>query len=1130
MTYNKINIAGGWFTFILATIVYISTIEPTASFWDCGEFIATAYKLQVGHPAGAPFFMLIARVFGAFVAVENVAYSVNLISGLASSFTILFLFWSITHLVKKLSLKTGDLTEGKILAIIFSGFIGSMAFAFSDSFWFSAVEGEVYAMSSLFTAVVLWAILKWESVADEPHNLRWIVLIAYLMGLSIGVHLLNLLAIPAICFVYYFKKYQITTAGIIKTAIVSVVTLGAIQAGIIPGVVKLAGSFELLFVNSFGLPFNSGVLAYAIILVALVCFGLLWTRKNNKAVYNTVIVSFAVILIGYSTYALVVIRSSANPVIDENNPENVFNLLSYLNREQYGERPLLYGQYFNAPLDSRNPYSDGEPVRMKAYTVKSSTGSKIKVFNNFFSANKFIDKSKTSGYKIVKEYIVSDDRKGSVYNYDDNFQTIFPRMYSAQPNHIGEYKRWSDFKGKPIKTTGNDGKPTTLYKPTMGENLTFFFRFQLNWAYWRYFMWNYAGRQNDIQGHSGMLDGNWLSGVDLIDQERLGPQNNLPSSMKENKGYNKFYMFPLLLGIIGLFYQLYRSSQDWWVVMLLFFLTGVAIILYLNPTPLQPRERDYAYTGSFYAFALWIGIGVYAIFDASRTLTMQNFKKIFGLAAIAAVFIFFAELIGSGEHYFSYSIIYLSIISIVVLGIMHLLGKSVKNDLVMAILALVICSSVPGLMAANGWDDHTRAKRYTGTDFAKNYLNSCEKNAVLFTNGDNDTFPLWYVQEVEGFRTDVRIVNLSLLNTDWYIDQMKRKAYDSEPVEFSLEEDKYRQGTRDIVLLDASKNPRGVFVDIAQAIQFVNDDNNRTQVGMDKYLNYIPTKTFAIKVDKNKVLKNGTASIADTAKIVDEIQWSINKSYVQKNELMMMDLLANFNWDRPIYYAVTTGPDSYLNLQDYFSLEGLAYRLVPIKSPKNPNPNLSGKVNADVMYDNLMNKFFWGNMDGKDELYMDENNLRMTTNLRLQVSNLADQLIREGKKDKAKKILDKSLEVMPERNVPYTRIMLPLVENYYKLGENEKANKLNKRLFDIFEEEMNYYLSLDQKWAARVSDDMQMSMMVTQRLQMYATQMYPQKQLGDELTKRFEILEKTYQEKMQEIETGKRRSTVKATF
>ena len=409
-------------------------------------------------------------------------------------------------------------------------------------------------------------------------------------------------------------------------------------------------------------------------------------------------------------------------------------------------------------------------------------------------------------------------------------------------------------------------------------------------------------------------------------------------------------------------------------------------------------------------------------------------------------------------------------------------------------------------------------------------MNSCDKNAILFTNGDNDTFPLWYVQEVEGFRTDVRIVNLSLLNTDWYIDQMKRKAYDSDPVQFSLEEDKYRQGTRDIVLLDGSKNPRGVFVDAAQAIQFINDDNNKTQVGMEKYLSYVPTKTFSIKVDKNKVLKNGTVSIADTANIVDQVQWTINKNYVQKNELMMLDLLANFNWNRPIYYAVTTGPDSYMNLQDYFSLEGLAYRLVPIKSPKNPNPNLSGKVNADVMYDNIMNKFYWGNMDGKDAIYMDENNLRMTTNLRLQVSNLADQLIKEGKKDKAKKLLDKSLLVMPERNVPYTRIMLPLVENYYKLGDNETANKINNRLFDIFEEEMNYYLSLDTKWAGQVSDDMQMSMMVTQRLQMYASQMYPQKELGPALAKRFDLLEKTYQQKMQEIETNKRRNTVKATF
>ena len=1117
MNFRTANIITGWGVFLIATIVYLLTIEPTTSFWDCGEFITTAYKLEIGHPPGAPLFMLLGRIFSAFVPISAVPVAINVLSALSSSFTILFLFWTINHFGYKMAIKNAtELNAGQIIAVMASGTVGALAYTFSDSFWFSAVEGEVYALSSLFTAAVFWAILKWETLSNGKNEMRWIILIAYLMGLSIGVHLLNLLAIPAICFVVYFKRFKPSVKGIIYTSLISLLILGVIQGGIIPGVVSFAGKFELLFVNSFGLPFNTGTIIYALIVIGLLVYGLHYTHKRGHAITNTVILAVTVIILGYSTFAVIVIRSSANPPLDENNPENVFTLLSYLNREQYGDRPLLHGQYWNSPTNAQNPRSDGNPVYTKAYVVVNKTGRTVQWFSTEFDAKKFLEEQNQADYNIKSEYIISDDRKSAIVNYDPQFTDPFPRMYSPQESHVRAYKSWSNYVGTPIRTIGSDGQPTIINKPTFSENMRYFFKYQVNYMYWRYFMWNFAGKQNDIQGNGGLLEGNWLSGLNFVDNERLASQDNLPSSMKNNFAYNRFYLLPLALGLLGMLYQLYRKPDDWFVTFLLFILTGLAIVIYLNQTPFQPRERDYAYAGSF--FAIWIGLGVYALFDAAFNLSKKELIRAAGYTVGAGVVIFLMESLQSGGHYFSYSVFYMGAIGIGALALMYALGKSLKNSTVIAVVAGLITIPVPILMGAEGWNDHNRSDRYTARDFASNYLESCEPNAILFTNGDNDTFPLWYAQEVEGIRTDVRVVNLSLLNTDWYINQMKRKVYDSDPVPFSLGETKYRQGTRDVVFLDESRNTGQVHINVEQAIEYIANDKNLRTVGGGEVVSVMPTKNFFVPVDKDFVIDNGIVLESDSADIVDRVEWRIDRSYLLKNNLMQLDLLATNKWERPIYFAVTTGPDSYINLDSYFKLVGLAYQLVPIKAPVSQNPNMYGSVNTEVMYDNVMNKFKWGGMDSEGQIYMDENNLRMTNNIRLQFANLADQLIVEEKIEKARTILDKSIEVMPDHNVPFDRLMLPIIQNYYKIGDDEKANAILEIVFDRFAENFEYYLSADVENALNMRQDIQMSYAVLQRLNVFVTQMYPQEDLKDKINERFKTLDNAFELKIQEME------------
>ncbi|MCD6367393.1 MAG: DUF2723 domain-containing protein, partial [Bacteroidales bacterium] len=841
----------------IAAFTYFSTVEPTASFWDCGEFIATSFKLEVGHPPGAPFFMLIARFFSLFSKdAAHVALMINSISALASAFTILFLFWTITHLAKKIIVKNDELSTGKIIAIIGSGLVGALAYTFSDSFWFSAVEAEVYASSSLFTAVVFWAILKWENVADEKYANRWIILIAYLMGLSIGVHLLNLLTIPAIVFVYYFRKFKPSTKGIISAFLISVLILAVVMYGIIPGVVKIASKFELFFVNGIGLPYNSGVIIFSLLVISGIVWGIHYTQKKGRAILNTIILVFTVILIGYSSFAMVIIRSAANPPLDENDPQNVFSFLSYLNREQYGDRPLIYGTYYNAPLNNKDPYYDGNPTYVKK-----------------------------DGKYIISRY---DPKR----NFDSRFKTIFPRMFSSQKNHVKAYKQWANIKGTPIKTTDYQGNPKIIKKPTFGDNLVFFFRYQLGHMYFRYFMWNFSGRQNDVQGHGGILNGNWLSGIKFIDEMRLGNQDYLPTSMTSKKSRNIYYMLPFLLGLIGIMYHYKKDGKNFWIISLLFFFTGIAIVMYLNQTPYQPRERDYAYTGSFYAFSIWIGLGVLAIYEL--------FNKISPSKSVSAV-----------------------------------------------VSSLLCLAFVPSIMASENWDDHNRSNRYTARDIAYDYLNSCEPNAILFTNGDNDTFPTWYAQEVEGIRTDVRIVCLPYLTTEWYIDQMKRQAYESAPVPFSMTKEQYALGKRDYVPVYERLNKP---VDLKEVIKFVASDNPKTKLETQggENIDYFPAKNFVIPVDKEKVLSSGTVKQKDANKIVDNIQWKLKANYIGKSDMMILDLLANNDWERPIYF-VSVGSGNSTNLTDYFQLDGFAHRFVPIKTKFSYSS--SGRIDTDILYD-----------------------------------------------------------------------------------------------------------------------------------------------------------------------------------
>ncbi|CCY80713.1 putative uncharacterized protein [Prevotella sp. CAG:1185] len=1035
----------GWVAFLIAAFVYCSTIEPTASFWDCPEFITTGYKLEIGHPPGAPFFMLTANLFSQFASdPSQVARMVNTMSALLSATCIMFLFWTITHLTRKLILKDwSQLTTSKLIAIEASGLVGALIYTFSDTFWFSAVEGEVYAYSSAFTAIVFWLILKWEDHADEPHSDRWLVLITYMTGLSIGVHLLNLLCVPAIVLVFYYRKFpNANLKGSLIALVISFVLVAAILYGVVPGIIKVGGWFELFFVNVLGCPFNTGEIIYIILLVAIVIwaiyesytnkdlkrenisfllsvamlgvpfygfgisafiigvivlailwFVLKWKRGKNllvsSRIKNTALLCMLMLMIGYSSYALIVIRSSANPPMDQNSPEDIFTLGSYLSRDQYGDNPLLYGQAYTSQVQFDR---DGEYCK-----PRMKQGAPI------YQRKEKASKDEKDSYFIVG---YKND-----YVYAQNM--VFPRMWDA--DHASAYESWMGGVDGTQVPYDRCGEPVTVKMPTQFENIRFFLSYQCNFMYWRYFMWNFAGRQNDIQGNGELEHGNWISGIPFFDNWRLGDQSKLPDDLKMNKGHNVFYCLPLLLGLIGLFWQAYRGQRgirQFWVVFFLFFMTGLAIVIYLNQTPMQPRERDYAYAGSFYAYAIWCGIGVAAIIDLLKRLKLNG-------TAVSAV-------------------------------------------------VSILCLLVPIQMASQTWDDHDRSGRYTCRDFGQNYLMSMQDkgNPIIFTNGDNDTFPLWYNQEVEGTRTDARVCNLSYLQTDWYIDQMCRQAYNSPSVPITWPRLDYCSGTNEYIevvpelkqqILDFYKtNPKEAKATLGDnPFEVKNILKHWVRDGKDD-MHVIPTDTLYLTIDKEAVRKSGMMMASDS--IPDKMVISLKgKNALYKKDLMMLEMISQCNWTRPVYVAITVGDENYMNLGDNFIQEGLANRITPFTT------NAPGMKNFDTerVYNNLMTRFKFGGLDKKG-LYLDETVMRMCYTHRRLFAQLALNLIQEGKKDKAAKTLAYAEKVLPQYNVPMNYLSggVDIAKAYALLGNKAKAKQVINSVFKNAHQYMVWYNSL----------------------------------------------------------------------
>ena len=1089
----------GWLAFLVAAVVYCSTIEPTASFWDCPEFITTGYRLEVGHPPGAPFFMLTANLFSQFASdPTQVAYMVNMMSALLSATCILFLFWSITHLTRRLLVDRWDeLTTAKLIAIEAAGMVGALIYTFSDTFWFSAVEGEVYAYSSAFTAVVFWLILKWEDHADEPHSDRWLVLIMYMTGLSIGVHLLNLLCLPAIVLVYYYRRFPNANAkGSLLALLVSFALVAIVLYGVVPGIITVGGWFELFFVNTLGMSFNTGLYVYIVLLAAAVIWAIYETQtdgpekrqniafmlsvallgipfygygwsafiigiivlaalwfvlqrrgKDKQSLVparfkNTALLCMLMLMIGYSTYAVIVIRSDANPPMDQNSPEDIFTLGDYLGRDQYGQRPLFYGQAYSSQV-ALEP--DGRYCRPVMSTGKPVWQRKEKA-----------SKDEKDSYFVV--------RTKDEYKYAQNM--LFPRMYDA--GHTQDYESWMGGVSGTEQAFDRCGETVMVKVPSQFENLRFFLSYQCNWMYWRYFMWNFAGRQNDIQGHGELEHGNWLSGIPFIDNARLGDQSLLPDELKENKGHNVFYCLPLLLGLIGLFWQSLKKGQkgiqQFWVVFFLFFMTGLAIVVYLNQTPVQPRERDYAYAGSFYAFAIWCGMGVAAICD----LISSKLKK---------------------EPAWLMALI----------GILGLL--------------------VPIQMASQTWDDHDRSGRYTCRDFGQNYLMTLQDkgNPIIFTNGDNDTFPLWYNQDTEGVRTDARVCNLSYLQTDWYIDQMKRPAYDSPSLPISWERIEYCAGTNEYVQVDPSLKE--------QVLQLYREqpEEARKQFGDEPFelrniLKYwvrstskdfhvIPTDTVYMTIDKEAVRQSGMMLQGDS--IPDRMVISLKgKGALYKGDLMMLEIIDRCNWTRPIYVATTVGQDNYMNLGDNFVQEGLANRITPFTTK---NTGLKD-FDTEKTYENVTKRYKYGNVSQKG-IYLDETVTRMCYTHRRLLSQLALHLIGEGQNDKAKQVLELAEKEIPTYNVAadFASGSLDIARAYLSVGQKDKGQAAIEELWKKSTQYMRWFCSLDATHFASYQRECQLHLYILQMLAQMTEEL--DEKTADKYTKDLESVFRMFQSK-----------------
>ena len=942
LNYKKVNNLTGWLVFMVSTLVYVLTVEQTASFWDPGEFIAVSYKLQVPHPPGAPFFLLIYRMFAffAFGDVLSVAYWMNIGSAVFSGFTVLFLFWSITLFGRKLfNIKKEEESKGQTITLMGAGIIGSMAYAFTDSFWFSAVEAEVYAMSSFFTAIVIWAFLKWDVIEDTKDENRWMIFIAYLVGLSIGVHLLNLVTLPALALVYYFKKYPNPN---IKGGFIALASGGLaliiINNIIIPGLPSLAGSMEIFFVNSIGLPFGSGILVFSTLFLGSLVYGILYSIKKQKVILNTLLLSLTFVLIGYGSYALIVIRANQDPVINENAPKDIISYVSYLKREQYGYRPLLHGQYFDAELIDQK---EGAPIYLKG-------------------------KDK---YEIV-DY-------STVNVYDPNRSTILPRIYSTQDRHKQIYRS---------KLGLREGE-----KPTFSDNLYFMVSHQLNHMYWRYFMWNFSGRESDFS------DAPWLGISDFF-------SDKFPDYIKENKAHNNYLMLPLILGLIGFIFQAKVDPKSFYITIMLFLMMGVVLVLYLNSPPVEPRERDYIYVGSFYAFAIWIGIGVMAL--------------------------------------------------------AHFIAKLSKNLAIAGIAATLVTFPVPMLLASQNWDDHNRQGRYFSVDSARNFLASCAPNAILFTGGDNDTFPLWYVQEVEGFRTDVRVVVLSYFDTDWYVEQMARPVNESAALPFSLEYKNYRKGTNDVLYVMDRQNLEAISA--AEYLKLLRNESDllKLTTGGRSTYNMVPSRNLILEVDLEKVYNQGIIPDGMEGLMVDQMNLRIKGNYLTKGNLMLIDLIVSNNWERPIYFNNTSLATINLDIENYVVMEGLTYRLLPVQKPQGMRSEL---VNTDVAYKNIIENFAFRGMDNPNN-YFDDEYRRFTSNHRSAINAVAIGLLDEDDTERAEKILKFSLEVMPDKAVPYDLASGQMVPLLFEIGEDDLALDIVEKISHKSVQMLDFYTREDRDY------------------------------------------------------------------
>jgi hypothetical protein len=1015
--FKKWNNVLGWFVFTIALLTYWLTVEPTASFWDAGEYITTSSNLEVGHPPGAPLYQILGAFFSIFaLEATNIALTINLMSVFASAFTILFMFWSLTMLLTTIVSRKIELKKQNYHAILGSAVIGSLAFAFSDSFWFNAVEAEVYAMATFIMSVLFYLALRWERDMNTPRGDRWIILIAFVIGLSFGVHFMGLLTIPAMGMLYFFKNYKsVTLKNFLIANIVMVAILLFIFKLLLPMTLKFFSASEIFFVNSIGLPFNSGTIIAGFLFTGLFYYLLRFTREKEYVKLNTLLLAILFIFIGFSSWIMLPVRANAGTMINENNPNNARELLAYYNREQYPETHLFYGPLFTEKyvgLDPKKPYKDDKPK-----FEKDEENGKYIIVNDFVNASQNTDDAQ----KGLFPRMWSMEHATNYMQFTDGLEFTIKREYLGESRLIDIVKDFNqDIRSGNVGVEDLDnflkdfGPFLDIQKPTFLQNIAYMFEYQFGYMYWRYFMWNFSGRQDDKQGEYTDLHGNWLTGINFIDDARLGPQEFIASDSKHNKARNTYFMLPLLLGIIGILFHYKNDPKNFWVLLIFFLFTGIALKIYLNERPFEPRERDYALVGSFYVFAMWIGFGVYALFEIVK--------------------------------------------------------EKIKPKLAVPIVLASTALAVPVLMGSQNWDDHDRSNRYTAQSMAKMYLDSCDENAIIFTIGDNDTFALWYAQGIEGYRQDVRIVNTSLFQTDWYIDDMKKKAFDSDPIPSQLSHDKYKYGSRDFLFFQKTRKDT---INIKDWMDFVANDSKKTQVELEsrQWVNTFPTKVIKIPVDKEAVLQNGIVDPKDADKIVPNIYITLKGDVIYKNRLLMLDVIANNNWERPIYFSGGAfGDDDYIWMKEFLQLEGVLYKLVPIRTPLDKNnPYEMGRIDGDKMYNIVMN-WKWGN-SGDSAIYHDVETRRNGITYRSTLSRLANVLIEEGQNDKAENVLDLAMEKMPVDYFEFYSLLEPFILYYYQINKVEKARAVYQSVVRHYQEHLFFYSKLSYNKQEAIGDE-----------------------------------------------------------